>query len=272
VIKLLFAVRAKPGLTRAQVLHHLRHNHAPLVKAAVTNRRQQRTYIQNHALEAPAAVNATLDRDWIIESWRDETVIRTEPPVAPDAIIVREDEGRFPDQSTLLTLQVEEQPVWYATDNETFAEAPVKVFTYYRRAPGMSADDFEKSVVPLSEILASNEAFRREVRSYIRNRSQPGAGPPPIPTPTPFAAKNPPYDAVDVYRFRDLEAVRRLFEDSEFRAALSAFEAGLFDPEAIFRLVTEENLVFDDAMVDPASRAENAAIDAATSRKSSQRH
>ena len=254
MIKLMFAVRAKPGLTRAQALHHLRHNHAPLVKAAHTNRKQQRTYIQNHAVEAPEAVGATLDRDWIIESWRDETVIRTEPPVAPDAITVREDEGRFPDQPTLLTLQVVEHAVWQAAPDEPFAAAPVKVFTYYRRPMGMSIDEFEALVGPLSDALAACPAFRREARSYVNNSSQPGKGPPAVPTPTPFADKIPPYDAVAVYRFKDIDAVRRLFEDKQFRAELSNFEKRIADPEALFRLVTEENVVFDDAMADPASR------------------
>ena len=48
--KLMFAVRAKPGLTRAEALTHLRDRHAPLVAASTTNRQRLRTYIQNHAL------------------------------------------------------------------------------------------------------------------------------------------------------------------------------------------------------------------------------
>lgn len=251
--KIIFAAKAKPGLTRAQALHHLRHNHAPLVFGSPTNRQSHRTYIQNHALEAPAAVEATFDRDWIVESWRDETVIELEPPVAPEAILVREDTKNFADRETVLTVQVAEQPVWQAASDEPFATAPIKVFTYYRRPQGMSLQDFDTIIGPRSQGLSMHPTFRREVRSYIRNRTKPR---PPIVAldgdRTPETA--PPYDVVDIWRFRDAEAVRRLFEDSDFRAALGEFEKDVAECASLFRLMTAENLVFDDAKVDPASR------------------
>lgn len=251
--KIIFAAKAKPGLTRAQGLHHLRHNHAPLVFGSATNRESHKTYIQNHALEAPAAVEATFDRDWIVESWRDETVIELEPPVAPEAIRVREDTKNFADRDSVLTVKVEEQPVWQATADEPFAAAPIKVITYYRRPQGMSLQDFDTIVGPRSQELAMHPTFRREVRSYIRNRTQPR---PPIKALDLNRTLDtaPPYDAVDIWRFPDAEAVRRLFEDKDFRAALGEFEKEVADPDSLFRLMTVENVVFDDAKVDPASR------------------
>lgn len=254
VIKILFAARAKPGLTRAQALHHLRYHHAPLVFACQTNRQKQKTYIQNHALDAPAAVGATLDRDWVIEQWRDETFILPEPPVAPDAILVREDTGRFPDRATLLTVQVEERAVWQAVAGEPFAAAPIKVFTFYRRPRGMSREDFDSIIGPRSKALSTHPVFRREVRSYISNRTQPGEGPPVTVDAHPSADKTPPCDAVNVWRFRDPEAVRRLFEDNNFRQALGEFEKQVSERDSSFRLMTQENMLFDDAKVDPASR------------------
>jgi hypothetical protein len=254
VIKIMFAARAKPGLTRAQALRHLRYKHAPLVFACHTNRQRQKTYIQNHALEAPATVGATLDRDWVIEQWRDETFILTEPPVAQDAILVREDTGRFPDRATLLTVQVKERSVWQAVDDEPFAAAPIKLFNFYCRPHSMSREDFDPIIDHQSKALSTHPAFRREIRSYISNRTQPGEGPPVTVDAHPSADKTPPCDAVDVWRFRDAEAARRLFEDNDFRQALGEFEKQVSERDSSFRLLTEENMLFDDAKVDPASR------------------
>jgi hypothetical protein len=256
MIKIMFAARAKPGLTRAQALHHLRHNHAAVVSASHTHRTRSKTYIQNHALDGLQTVPAiTLDRDWIIENWRDERVVLPEPPVAPDAILVREDEARFPDRATLLTLQVEEEPVWQAEPDAPFASAPVKVFTYFRRPASVSEADFQAARRKAAERLAALPAFRREARSFIHNRAVPGQGAPVHATASPSAEKVPPYQGVDIIRFPDLAAVTRLFEDPDFRQALADYEAAVMSPDGLFRLVTEENLVFDDAKVDPASRA-----------------
>ena len=53
LVKLMAAVCAKPSLTREQALAHLRERHAPLVAASTTMRQRLKTYIQNHAIDAP---------------------------------------------------------------------------------------------------------------------------------------------------------------------------------------------------------------------------
>lgn len=249
----MFAARAKPGLTRAQALDHLRERHGPLVAASFTNRQRLKTYIQNHAIEVEDIPALTSERDWIIESWRDMAVQLPEPPVAPDAITLREDEARFPDRATLLTLQVVEEPVWQVAPSTPFATAPIKVFSY-ARCPGLAeATHFDTLWASHAEELAGHPAFRKHVASFVRNRPVPGAGATLNVTAAPSAATTPPYDAVDIWRFRDTNAVTALFADQNFRRALSEYERGLFDPASLFRLVTREIKVFDNALVDPAS-------------------
>lgn len=252
IAKLMFAARAKPGLTRAQALQHLRERHGPLVAASTTNRQRLKTYIQNHAIEIEGVPALTAEHDWIIESWRDMSVTLPEPPVAPDAITLREDEARFPDRATLLTLQVVEEPVWQAEPGTSFATAPIKVFSYMRY-PGLAdAPEFDLRWANRAEKLATHPAFRKHVASFVRNRPVPGAGAPVNVTAAPSAATSPPYDAVDIWRFRDADAVTALFADQDFGRALAEYERHLIDATSLFRLVTREIKVFDDALVDLA--------------------
>ncbi len=253
--KLMFAVRAKPGLTREQALAHLRERHAPLVAASTTNRQRLKTYIQNHAMDAAGVPGLTRDRDWIIESWRAPDVVLPEPPVAPDAIALREDEARFPDRATLLTLQVVEEPVWIADPTAPFAAAPVKLFTYGQRKAGADKATFALLWTEAAERLAAHPAFRRCAASFIRNRPVPGMGAPVTVTAAPSAALEPPYDAVDIWRFPDAMTMVRLFEDAAFAEAVRLYEAQLFAGGSLFRLATVENRVFDDGRIDPANRA-----------------
>jgi hypothetical protein len=255
MIKLMYAARAKAGLTRSQALEHLRSRHAPLVAASATLRQRMKTYIQNHALDVQGIPALTQDRDWIIESWRDPLVVLPEPPVAPDAVTVREDEARFPDRESLLTLQVEEFPVWQADPSAPFSTAPIKVFTYFKRPAGMTSEAFFDLWGEAAAALGRQPAFRAHALSYVRNRAVPGQGSPASPTASPSAAKVPPYDAVDIWRFADAASVLRLFEDTGFRIALAEFEKKVSAPGSLFRLVTEENRVFDDAKIDPSRRS-----------------
>jgi len=255
MIKLMYAAHAKPGLTRKQALEHLRTRHAPLVAASATLRRRMKTYIQNHALDMTGIPGLTRERDWIIESWRDPSVVLPEPPVAPDAVLVREDEARFPERETLLTLQVEEFPVWQAEPALPFSAIPIKVFTYFKRPGGIPPETFFDLWGVEAAALSRQPAFRSNAANYIRNRTVPGQGAPVNPTASPSAAKIPPYDAVEIWRFADTASVVRLFEDAGFREALAKFEAKVSAPGSLFRLVTEENCVFDDAgILSPGSR------------------
>jgi hypothetical protein len=248
--KLAFAARAKPGLTRSQALAHLRDRHAGLVAASGTLRRRLKTYIQNHALDAPEIPRVTAERDWIIESWRDPRVILPEPPTAPDAIAVRADEGNFPDRASLLTLKLEQTTLWAAQPGEAFALSPIKVFTYLKRRPDLSPAQFDAARRQRGLQLAATPAFQALVRRYDQNRAIPGDGPPPTIEHSPSAARTPPYDGIDVFRCRAAADVAALFADAVFLAALDQFEEAVADRPSLFRLVTRENIVFDDAGVD----------------------
>jgi hypothetical protein len=245
--KIMFAVRAKPGLTRGEALSHLRDRHAPLVAASATNRQRLLTYVQNRALEFGDIPALTADRDWIIESWRDLDVELAEPPVAADAILLREDEARFPDRATLLTLQVEEIPVWQRRGADDPLAAQVKLFTYFRygREPGTAS--FREAWAREAERLSSVPDFRRHVASFVRNLAVPGKGPPSNLAATPSASAAPPFDGVDIWRFDTVEAVAALFNLGRFKDVLKIYEASMFSPGSHFRFLASEHLIFDDA-------------------------
>ena len=95
--KLFMLLRAKPGLTRAQALKYLKEHHGPIVLASATLRMRVKKYVQHHVIDAPSIPQLRSDRDWIVESWVDPNVLLPEPPTAADAILVREDEQKFPD-------------------------------------------------------------------------------------------------------------------------------------------------------------------------------
>ncbi len=253
-MKLMFAVRAKPGLTREEALEHLAQRHAPLVKGSVTLRKRLKTYIQNHAISAPSVPKLTLARDWIVESWRDPSVVLPEPPEAPDAIEVREDEGRFPDRATLLALNTEEAPVWHADPNAPFASAPYKIFTYFKRNPEIAPEAFDRAWSEAADALSAISPFREKATSFIRNRPVPGEGGPKTASGGPSAPVVPQYDAVDIWRFPTREALEALVSEGGFRSAMDGYEKRLAEPGSLFRFASVESIVFDDALIDPASR------------------
>lgn len=249
VAKLMFAAHAREGMNRHEATAYLRDHHGPLVAETPTNRRRLKTYIQNYAIDTQGVAGATLRYDWIIESWRDLTVVLPEPPTAPDAMRLRDDEARFPDRSTVLTLQVVEEPVWPDVP-VPFDDAPIKVFTYARRRPDLSASAFAALWPQRAALLAGQSAFQRHARSFVRNRPVPGAGANADPTHAPSAAVEPPYDGVDIWRFASVDDAVAMFGDG-CEKLISAYCEELFDPESVFRLVTSEKVVFDDAGVVP---------------------
>lgn len=242
--KIMFAVRAKPGLTRAEALDHLANRHAPLVAASVTVRARMRTYIQNRAVDAPGVPDQTSDRDWIVEGWRDMTVAIPEPPVAADAIALREDEARFPDRATLLALAVDQQDMAIEPSGNRGA---IKLFTYFRRAPD-AGDDWAGAWEAAAQKLAAAPAFAQRCRRIERNVARAGEGQSKRADAGPSAPVVPDYDGVDVWRFAAIADIEALFADPEARMAITDYERFL-DPASRFRFVAEEHVIFDDAGV-----------------------
>lgn len=218
--KLLMLLRAKPGLTRAQALEHLKERHGPLVRASTTLRRRVKRYLQHHVIDAPSVGQLTCERDWIVESWVDPEVVLPEPPTAADAILVREDEQRFPDHASLVVLEVE--PRHRFGSEGIFC--PLQLFLF------VNGDHFR-------DVGLSREARVRlqpHVLWYERNvvvRS--------------LTRTQPKYGTLDVVGFVDEARVRDFFADGELQLALSEGGGAFVQQWATSRLLARTHVVFD---------------------------
>jgi hypothetical protein len=229
--KYVMAVRAKPGLTRARALEHLREKHAPLVRGSHTMRQRLKRYVQNHALDEPAVPDATKDRDWVIEGWIDPRVELPEPPVAPDAVLVREDEARFPDRDTLVRLLVKPLPL---LDRDS-GSANIKVFHFYRYAAG----DQERVGRLDNGANGLNGEVAERLAQYARRFERD------LVVKSIFSAL-PEYHCVDISWFDSTDAVSAYFADAALQRLLSQIPGSAIDAVSQIRLVTRENPVFSD--------------------------
>lgn len=228
--KYVMAVKAKPGLTRAQALKHLRENHAVLVRSSHTMRQRLKRYCQNHGLDEPLVPNATKDRDWVIEGIIDSSVELPEPPVAPDAVLVREDEARFPDRDTLVRLLVKPQLLF----ERNGSHSTIKVFHFYRYAAG---DEERTARLARADALPGEiiEVMSQYARRFERD----------LVVKSVFKAI-PEFHCVDILWFGSTADVAAYFADLAVRDLLPRIPGSAVDSKTEIRLVTLENLVFSD--------------------------
>jgi len=124
MVKLVFALRRLPHLTRQEFQRTWREDHAPLVerhRAALGIRR----YVQVHTLDAPANELLRASRggpepyDGVAELWFDDPAA-LEAPAAPEAVeaalALLEDERRFIDHAR--------SPLWVAVEHPVVGTEP----------------------------------------------------------------------------------------------------------------------------------------------------
>ena len=124
MIKLIFCLKRKPGMTLQDFQHYWRNNHAPLVQQHAKTLGIRR-YLQCHSLgtEADAPLRAaragSLDRapdiyDGVAELWFDSLEQLAAQASNPDAVaagkILLEDEAKFIDLAN--------SPLWFTEEHE----------------------------------------------------------------------------------------------------------------------------------------------------------
>lgn len=116
MVKLVFALRRLPHLSRQEFQRYWREQHAPLVekhRAALGIRR----YVQLHTIETPANEGLRLSRqapeafDGIAELWFDALELPATPEAAAAALELLEDERRFIDHARSPLWFGEERPI-----------------------------------------------------------------------------------------------------------------------------------------------------------------
>ena len=119
MIKLVFCLTRKDGLTREEFQTYWRENHAPLV-AARAEVLKIRRYVQVHSLPAEAQVatrasrNAPAEFDGVAELWWDSWDVLAENGANAAAVQagaeLLEDERRF--------IDLERSPLWWTEEHE----------------------------------------------------------------------------------------------------------------------------------------------------------
>ena len=119
MIKLVFCLTRKDGLTREEFQRYWRENHAPLV-AARAEVLKIRRYVQVHSLPAEAQVATRASRsappeyDGVAELWWDSWDVLAENGGDPAAVQagaeLLEDERRF--------IDLERSPLWWAEEHQ----------------------------------------------------------------------------------------------------------------------------------------------------------
>ncbi|RPE46665.1 EthD domain-containing protein [Streptomyces sp. Ag109_O5-1] len=244
MIKLVAAVRRRPGMTHAEYADYVREVHGGI---AVANKLTLRKYVQNHVFDSAygalgdTGYQVTLPRDSVTELYFDslETMGQTftdpytREVVGPDGV-------NFSDLPAALSLLVAEER----------AEVPqpgpgaVKVLYFFKAAEGMEPSVFqERRQHAHEEVLADpSGAVARHLRGYEWNPALPagddggyfgGSG-------------QPAYEGYATLWFDEGEAV----------AGIRAYEAGLARhtqehgafhlPSLSFFLLTREIVIFDD--------------------------
>jgi len=115
VVKLVFALRRLPHLSRAEFQRYWRERHAPLVKrhAKVLGIRR---YVQLHTLDTPlnAALRGTRggpeEYDGVAEIWFDAAELATTPEAAVAGQALLEDEKMF--------IDLARSPLWIGEERE----------------------------------------------------------------------------------------------------------------------------------------------------------
>lgn len=120
MIKLVFCLRRKPGMTPAEFRNYWLNQHAPLVRTHTAVLRIRR-YVQTHTLDDPAAQGvlaasrgAPQHYDGVAELWfesREDMALGVATPEGrAAATALLEDERRFIDHAN--------SPVWIAEEHE----------------------------------------------------------------------------------------------------------------------------------------------------------
>ena len=175
MIKILAAVRRKPGMTHAEFFNYVEHTHGAIAKAKPLGVKR---YVQNHVIDAAFGVDSdsayaqSFHKDSITELFFEDVpgLIRTfsdpytQQTVGPDA-------KNFADLSEQLAQLMDEE-----VDLSGVAEAPLqwKAMILLKKNPAVALDDF------LSAWDAAHEAITREqpdfqnaLRRYVRCRYLP---------------------------------------------------------------------------------------------------
>lgn len=244
MIKLVAAVRRRPGMTHAEYAEYIEKVHGGI---ALADKLTVRKYVQNHVLDGAygalgdTGYHVTLPRDSVTELYFDDLESMGQTFADPYAReVVGPDAANFSDQPAALSLLVEESE----------AEAPppvegmVKVLHFLKAADGLAPEALRNSLRRAYEdVLGDPAAPARLLRGHEWNTALPGDG---MAAYFGGASEQPAYDAYAALWFDEAEALTGFRAWQQALAGYAHKHGAPFEPSLCFFLLTREMVIFDD--------------------------
>lgn len=252
MIKLVAAVRRRPGMAHAEYADYVREVHGGI---ALANKLTVAKYVQNHVFDSAygaigdTGYQVTLPRDSVTELYFEnfETMAQTfADPYTRD--VVGPDGVNFSDLPTALSLLVEEK--------QTHVPRPgpdaVKVLYFLKAAEGLDPEVFQQCWLRAHEdVLADPSGPARHLRGCEWNPALPGD------TMAAYfgGSGQPAYEAYAALWFNDSEAIVGIRAYEEAMAKHAEKHGAFHQPSLSFFLLTREIVIFDDTRADGGTAA-----------------
>lgn len=171
MIKMMAAIRRKPGMTHQEYCDYVRDVHGALTKA---NPLGVKRYVQNHVFdsafgaETDSLYHQVFHRDSVTELWFENwtTLGQTfanryvQEVIAPDG-------AKFSDMEVAINLMTCELPF----DVPHPGEGSVKVLHFIKKPDSLEPDEFlERWTSAHAGVLANQPSFAAALRKYVQNR------------------------------------------------------------------------------------------------------
>ncbi|MFK0159925.1 EthD domain-containing protein [Streptomyces sp. NPDC090493] len=252
MIKLVAAVRRRPGMTHAEYVDYVRDVHGGI---ALANTLTLRKYVQNHVFDSAYGANGdtgyqvTLPRDSVTELYFDnpDTMAQTfNAPYTRD--VVGPDGVNFSDLPTSLSLLVEE----HSTDVPQPGPGAVKVLYFLKATEGLEPEAFRQRWQQAhAEVLADASGPAHYLRGYEWNPALPGGSMAEY-----FGgSESPAYEAYAALWFDDGEAVEGIRAYEEALVKQAEKDGAFHQPSQSFFLLTREVVIFDDTLAEGGTAA-----------------
>ncbi|MFI8537587.1 EthD domain-containing protein [Streptomyces aquilus] len=244
MIKLVAAVRRRPGMTRTEYREYTEKVHGGI---ATAKKLTLRKYVQNHVLDGAygalgdVGYEVTLPRDSVTELYFDDFASMgqtfadpyTREVVGPDAV-------NFSDQPAALSLLVEERE----DEAPLHADGLVKVLHFLKAAEGVDPEVFQQGLRGAYEdVLADSSGPTRYLRGHQFNRPLPGDG---MAGYFGGGSEQPAYDAYSALWFEEADALTGFRAHQQALAGHAGKHGALLNPSMSFFLLTREVVIFDD--------------------------
>ncbi|GHB59690.1 hypothetical protein GCM10010306_061540 [Streptomyces umbrinus] len=244
MIKLVAAVRRRPGMTHAEYAEYIETVHGGI---ALADKLTVRKYVQNHVLDGAygalgdVGYQVTLPRDSVTELYFDDLASMGRTFADPYAReVVGPDAVNFSDQPAALSLLVEES----GTEAPRSKEGMVKFLHFLKAADGLAPEAFQRDLRrAYDDVLADPAGPARYLRGQEWNAALPGDG---MAAYFGGASEQPAYDAYSALWFDEADALTGFRAWQQALAGQAEKRGAHLQPSLSFFLLTREAVIFDD--------------------------